>query len=189
MAIEKRLKAVSPKAFTANGTADGKVTILYTGGFKVKQVVVLKSNTSSISLEIKRIESSSVLYVGPVKSNINDRSDISAFTVADQSTIEAQEQPRPSIPEQEIERLTYEEEPTVARRTVLVDELGNKYSDSNPLPVSATVQTETYDDVQMDYDPITQDMIEARFYKSGNLSYTLTFEYDENENLIGVYRE
>ena len=34
----------------------------------------------------------------------------------------------------------YEEEPTVAQRTILVDKYGNKYDENNPLPVNAIVE-------------------------------------------------
>jgi hypothetical protein len=133
---EKRLPAVSIRAFTSDGGTLGRILTTQAQDFKVKQQVILNSNTAGQSrLEVKRVESATVLYVGPISTPITARSDISNYLVADSASIQADEQPRPTIPEQEIERLTYEEEPTVARRTVLVDALGNKYSDTNPLPV------------------------------------------------------
>lgn len=134
--FEKRLPAVSVRAFTSDGNTLGRISTTQAQDFKVKQQVTLNSNTAGlIRLEVKRVESATVLYVGPISTPINARSDISNYLLADSASIQADEQPRPNIPEQEIERLTYEEEPTVARRTVLVDALGNKYSDANPLPV------------------------------------------------------
>ena len=138
--FEKRLPLVSVRAFTANGDTLGRVTTTQAQNFKVKQQVILSSNTvGQQRLEVKRVESATVLYVGPISTPITTRSDISAYLVADSASIQAPEQPRPSIPEQEIERLTYEEEPVIARRVVLVDELGNKINDANPLPVTAAV--------------------------------------------------
>ena len=138
--FEKRLPLVSVRAFTANGDTLGRVTTTQAQNFKVKQQVILSSNTvSQQRLEVKRVESATVLYVGPISTPITTRSDISAYLVVDSASIQAPEQPRPSIPEQEIERLTYEEEPVIARRVVLVDELGNKINDANPLPVTAAV--------------------------------------------------
>ena len=138
--FEKRLPLVSVQAFTANGDTLGRVTTTQAQNFKVKQQVILSSNTvGQQRLEVKRVESATVLYVGPISTPITTRSDISAYLVADSASIQAPEQPRPSIPEQEIERLTYEEEPVIARRVVLVDELGNKINDANPLPVTAAV--------------------------------------------------
>ena len=138
--FEKRLPLVSVQAFTANGDTLGRVTTTQAQNFKVKRQVILSSNTvSQQRLEVKRVESATVLYVGPISTPITTRSDISAYLVVDSASIQAPEQPRPSIPEQEIERLTYEEEPVIARRVVLVDELGNKINDANPLPVTAAV--------------------------------------------------
>lgn len=141
---EKRLREVLPQPFTADGTTDGKITLSDTIGFKVKQHVVLSNSGGTLlRLEVKRVESSTTLYVGPISSKITDRSDISAFTLALASTIYAQEQPRPNVPEQEIERLTYEEEPTVARRVILVDPYGEPHDESNPVPVEATISIGT----------------------------------------------
>jgi len=142
---EKRLKAVAPQLFLANGTTLGRINIATASLFKVKQKVTLYSTTQGMqNFEVKRVESATILYVGPVnngqsQTKITDRSDISGFLVADGAWLSADEQPRPNIPEQEIERLTYEEEPVVARRVVLVDENGDKITDSNPLPVDANV--------------------------------------------------
>ncbi len=147
MAIEKKLKAVPPRPLTANGGTDGKVTIADTIGFKVKQQVILFSGPAgNLRVEVKRVESSTVLYVGPIGKHINDRTDVSAYTVVDGSTISAEEQQRPNVPEQEVERLTYEEEPVVARRVMVVDEYGDPITDTNPMPVDATV------DVQVNVD-------------------------------------
>lgn len=118
--------------------------------FKVKQkVVVTADGEPNLELEVKRVlEDEETLYVGPRKNNaapgphsqyrdgsINARTDLSAYTVAKSAAIRAEEQPRAKIPEQEIERNTYEHEPTVARRVFNVDEWGRPYSDCNPFPV------------------------------------------------------
>jgi len=148
---EKRLKAVAPQLFLANGTTLGRINIATASLFKVKQKVTLYSTTQGMqNFEVKRVESATILYVGPVnngqsQTKITDRSDISGFLVADGAWLSADEQPRPNIPEQEIERLTYEEEPTVARRVVIVDPCGDKIDKTNPLPV-------TIDGVKIDAD-------------------------------------
>lgn len=145
MAYEKRLKAVPLQLFTANGTSLGQITVADASLFKVKQQVVLNSSAAGLlRLEVKRVDSKTILFVGPIsdhqhKSSILERTDVSAYLVADGASLSADEQKRPSIPEQEIERLTYEEEPVVARRVTLVDENGDKYTDANPLPVDANV--------------------------------------------------
>lgn len=140
MAREKRWLAVSPQNFTADGTVDGIITVASTSGFKVKQQIALISNTQLKELfQVKRVFSSIQLAVGPLRSGIDRRSDVSAFLTADSATIEAAEQARPAIPLTEHERAVYEEEPTVAKRVIDVDEFGNPYSKANPKPVDATV--------------------------------------------------
>jgi hypothetical protein len=133
---EKRLYAVPPQAFTANGGVSGKVTIADTRKFIVGHIVLVKSSTQpTLTLKVKRIVSTTEMYVGPEKEPIQVRTDLSAYLTADTASVEANEQNRPSVPEQEIERNTYAEEPAVARRTLLVDQLGNPIDDGNPLPV------------------------------------------------------
>ena len=131
--LEKRFAAVPPQAFTADGTDRGIVTIADTSLFKVKQQVILMS--PNVALEVKKVISPTQMMVGPISPDINTYQDISAYTVAGSAFIFANEQKRPSIPFEESTRAVYEEEPTVAVRTVLVDKYGNKISEGNPLPV------------------------------------------------------
>jgi hypothetical protein len=146
--LEKRFYAVLPQLFTADGTDEGVITIA--GGacslFKVKQKVLIKANTlPTLLLEIKEIDNEDNIQVGPISgtlgvpggnTGISARTDISAYTVLLGATISADEQKRPAIDNAEIVRAMYEEEPTVAQRTILVDECGNKVNDTNPLPVA-----------------------------------------------------
>lgn len=135
MAIEKRWEAIAPRLFTSNGGTEGQITLTSTIGFKVKQQVILKATSQSGALlEIKRVVSKTLLLVGK-PGPINDRSDISTYLVADGASIESLEQPRPNIHIQEHENAVYAEEPIVAKRSILVDELGNYYNSSNPLPI------------------------------------------------------
>lgn len=139
MALEKRLYAIPAQLFTANGTTDGLIT-LASGAcrFKVKQEVFLSANTlpNLDCIEVKRVISDTQLYVGPKGGNIDARIDISAYTTALTARISANEQKRPSIPNEEIVRAVYEEEPTVATRVVMVDKCGDKYGPDNPLPIA-----------------------------------------------------
>lgn len=140
MALEKRWNAVPAVLLTANGGSDGKVTVSSTSGFKVKQLVNLKSTLpSSLEFRVQKVESETVLYLGPKDGKIHSRSNLSAFTTALSSTIEAVEQLRPSIPQLEYERAVYEEEPTIAKRVFLVDEFGDGIDGNNPLPVEAVI--------------------------------------------------
>lgn len=138
---EKRIYRVDPVALTSDGTIDGKLSIADSSIFMVGQIVMLDSDTQQpLEVKINRIlPDMTTIYVGPPAQHISKRADISAFLIADNATIFANEQPRPSIPEQEIERNTYEEEPTIARRTILVDKWGCRVDDSNPLPISGSI--------------------------------------------------
>lgn len=174
--LEKRWVAVPPQAFTANGTVDGKITVADASLFKVKQIIILASSSkpSREDLEVKRITDINTIYVGP-KGDINTRFDLSGYLVSDGAFIAANEQLRSKVPEQEVERLTYEEEPVVARRVILVDKLGNKIDDNNPLPVNASVSIGDIQ-VDLDFDPNDPD--------GPNSSNTGAYIRDSEGNLI-----
>ena len=138
--MEKRFKAVPPQSFIVDGNVYGLVSVINTKLFKVKQIVMLQNSSgNAVQLEVKRIESATNMYVGPVGGSIDKRYDTSLFTVVLGAFVYAEEQQRPKIPEQEVERNTYEEEPVVARRVILVDPLGNSIDDDNPLPIDGTI--------------------------------------------------
>ena len=138
--FEKRLAAISARAFTADGSATGVVTIADTVPFKVQQAVIVTAiGQTNLELEIKKVISATQLILGPLQSSLNTFTDISAYTVVASAQIFANEQRRPLVTGDDFERAVYEEEPTVAKRTILVDEKGNKISASNPLPTSATL--------------------------------------------------
>jgi len=187
---EKRLKAVPPQLFTADGTNNGKITVADASLFRVKQRVIIESSTQTSSIfEVKRVESATELYVGPYsdhqkKATILDRSDMSQYLVADLAKISAEEQMRPQIPQQEIERITYEEEPVVARRSFLVDTLGNPFSATNPLPIQ-----HRFTDVQIDYDDHSNPIAVRKYIgplSSPTLFLEMEMTYDDDFNLIDI---
>lgn len=163
MAIEKSWERQGPANFTADGGADGVVSLSSVECFKVKQRVKISSATQSdLVLEIKKVISYTQLIVGPVrdkthpgkpKHNILSRSDISAYTLADGASITAAEQPKagPSSTG-DIFKATYEQEPTVALRTIGVDKIGNPWDSTNPLPIAGTfaadIQEPTSQEIQ-----------------------------------------
>lgn len=146
--LEKRFYAVPPQAFTANGTANGVVTIAGEACtlFKVKQHVIISASTlPNLTLEVKEIDNQGNVQVGPipdgkpgVNTSIDARTNISAYTVALGANISANMQKRPAIDWAEAMRAMYDEEPTVAMRSILVDECGDRINATNPLPVAAT---------------------------------------------------
>ena len=144
MAFEKKMAAVPPQPFTADGDIYGTVHLSDTAPFKVKQKVYLKANSlPTLALEVKRVLSSTVLIVGPRDKNIAEFTDIHRYTVILNPIIFADDQVRKSIPEQEVPVVTYEEEPTVAQRVISVDKYGDKYDKVNRFPTDAGGPTQT----------------------------------------------
>lgn len=130
--IEKLWSAVPAVPLEISGNSRGLVQVSSTYGFKVKMNVTISDGTNSLLLEVKRIVNDKQMFLGE-KGDIKLRSNLSSFPAG--SIVWALEQPRQSIPLQEIERAVYDEEPTVALRSVLVDNYGNYYRTDNPLPV------------------------------------------------------
>lgn len=134
---EKRLLAVSPQTFTANGNNVGQIKVADASLFRVKQDVSINATgLPELRLEVKKVLDINTLFVGPDKGSIDLRTDISAYTTALGANISADQQNRPNIPEEAVERATYEDEPVVARRVVMVDKLGDIFDDDNPLPIA-----------------------------------------------------
>jgi len=138
--IEKRLYAVPSQLLTLDGQSNGLISLPDSTFFKVKQVIFIASSTQSpVELEVKRIDDSTSIWIGPKTGPIDTRFNASAFLMADGAFVFANEQPRPGVPEQVIPRAVFEEEPTLAIRSIAVDKLGNPWSATNPLPVDANV--------------------------------------------------
>ena len=124
--FERFFKEIAPKAFLADGSSIGEIQLLSTAGFKAKMHVHLSSSSLPTStLEVKRVLSDTLMVVGPIGANIDSRADISGYLVSDGAAISSIKQSRPTIPLQDISRVVYEEEPTVALRVLAVDQFGN----------------------------------------------------------------
>lgn len=137
--LEKFLAAVPAQSFTGNGTAGGLITVANSSLFKHGQrVIVAATGQTNQELEIRRVLSATTFTVGPIGGGPNAFSDLSAFTVASGANVFSNEQPRPVVSADDVPRLTYDEEPTVASRMILVDKFGNRIDASNPLPTTAS---------------------------------------------------
>ena len=170
---EKRYLEISPKSFTADGTVLGFITISSTYRFKVGQSVIVKSSTQpDIKVKVQKVISETQLIVIDVSESVTTRKklDMSMYLLADAATIELLEDKRPVIDLHEIQRQVYEEEPTVALRSHLVDWLGRSYDKANPMQVElsdgsisiGTVNAEL--EVQLshkDNDPNTGDIADS----------------------------
>ena len=136
MALQTRLKKIAPIALTADGGARGEVTTASSCAFVLSQIVVLTATgIDPITLRVRRVPSEFTVELGPIDGDTKDRTDITAYTAILAAAIEANEQDRPIVPEQEIERHTFQDEPTVARRSFMVDCKGEGYRKDNPFPV------------------------------------------------------
>ena len=140
--IDTKWLTITPEVLTVDGNSSGDLQTNESSRFKVGMKVQIGSNSQPPrSFEIKRIVGS-VISVGPVGSRIHERSDISMFLVADLAFISAQEQDRSRQSPDEVLRYVYEEEPTVAVRSHLVDKSGEPFGSSdNPLNTSLTYES------------------------------------------------
>lgn len=140
-AIEKSWPSVSPRAFTADGTALGVVTVADSTGFKVKQqIVVSATGLPDVTAKIMRFISPTQFYIGPTSPTagqaLTKRTDISLYTVLLGAFIYAQEQPKVTIKPDDIIQAVYRQEPGTTIGVELDDEWGNPINKDNPLPVS-----------------------------------------------------
>ena len=140
MAFERKLAAVPPQAFTANGTSVGVVTIEDTTGFYIKQFINLQSDTlQSAGFQVKNVLSDTQLIIGLPDNSLRaplKPLDLSAYLVADSATISAPEQDNFTIKPDDHYQAVYLPAPVSADRVVPVDPHGNFYNDNNPLPVA-----------------------------------------------------
>lgn len=139
MALQIRLKKIDPIALTADGGTRGEITTAISSPFILNQIVVISATgVEPFTLRVRRVDSEFTFSLGPIDGDTKDRTDLSKFTTLLNGTIEANEQDRPGVPQQEIERHTFQDEPTVARRSYLVDKQGLGYGKNNPLPIKNT---------------------------------------------------
>lgn len=182
MFIEKKWLRVPPRLLTSDGTSTGVIAVSSVRGFYVKQHVAIKGVAlPTIKLQIKRILSDTKMLVGPINGKITDYSDVSVYTTAAISSIEAEEQARNEIPQFDRDRAVYAEEPIVANRNVLVDDTGDYYSVDNPVPTNA-VQINTLTPFQYDaVYPAYPDLVtEIYVYKyQGSTVGTVTIVYTD----------
>lgn len=138
MGSERNLSAVAPVLLTANGGTEGQVHLTSTLGFFVKQQAVIQTSAGNpLNVEIKYVVSDTFLLVGPPNStNMQHRTDVSAYTVAAGSFLFAVSQPKALIPMETRLLASYIQEPSNSWRVTPVDSFGDSFDSTNPLPVS-----------------------------------------------------
>ena len=125
---ERILVSLPPVLLTAQGTNLGRIVVTDNEYFKVNQIVVIGDPIlPHVQAKVKRIDSPTQMVLGPVDKSVSskDTLDLSAYGIT--SFIYAKEQIKsyPSI--KEMDESAFEQEPTMARRTVLVDKYGRIY--------------------------------------------------------------
>jgi hypothetical protein len=155
--LEKSFPAVSPQLFTANGTANGVITIPDTRLFKVKQhIQITGTGLLTLNLEVKEVASINEMTVGPVNGSILATTDVSAYTTAVAAAVGCPApQKRPTIGADDFERAVYEEEPVVAKRVILVDQYGRPMGgEDNPIVADVDVTVNSVGLFTLPYDSI-----------------------------------
>jgi hypothetical protein len=187
VAFERQWSAVT-QAFTSDGTVQGLVTVSDAKGFYVKQQIYLSSNTQpSIQLQVQRVIGPNWIYVSKPGTAYNGPyTDVSAYKVADNATISANQQLFPTVKPEDADQATFEREPIVARRVIPVDEYGTKIGKDNPLNVIiARTIPEKWDDIELTYDS-NDNLIQASWYLNSILIRQLALSYDSNDNTTKV---
>lgn len=136
--FEKQWLSVAPVLFTTNGTNNGLISVTDTAGFKVKaQVVISAAAQNNLTLQVKRVLSSTQMIVGPISGPItNSNVNLTAYTLAAGAFIYQDQQARVTISPADIIQAVYNQEPVVSISTSSVDQYGNIYDSDNPFPVA-----------------------------------------------------
>jgi hypothetical protein len=203
---EKWWDEIPDQPFTADGTSEGLIIIADAIDFKVKQkVIVSATGQLDAQLIVKRVLSATTLVVGPAASNMDVFANLLAYTVVAGAKIHADAQTRPPIPEKELIRAAFAEEPANAFRTMAVDQLGNALGNKdNPLQVETDIQgvsifTKPYDSFDANLTGSTTDIYSsyvggyppsASLTPVGTLVEVATINYTDStkNNIKNVYR-
>jgi len=138
VSLERKWERVS-QAFTANGATNGAISVADASGFYVKQKVTLTSNTQQPKyLEVRRVNPLTIFTAEVGTPFGSPYYDVSAFLLADNANITAEEQVKPTIKLDDIIQAVFAREPSNAIRSLLVDALGTPYGDTHPVPVNLT---------------------------------------------------
>lgn len=146
MKLAKSWGEVPPTPLTVDGNTLGIIKISSTIDFYSQQIIVLKSNTQErVDLTVKTVIDSTTIELG-LRGILNSKiPDLSNFLVSDSAVIWAPLQPRSDITFDDYMRHMYEEEPIVGWRSLLIDSSGNHIDKTNPLQVQLAGDSITID--------------------------------------------
>jgi hypothetical protein len=164
MAREKSYERIDPVYFTADGQENGIITVESVNCFKVKMIVQIYakgvSPTDGSRFMIKRVLNETQMIIGPAdKTALHLKTDMTAYTVANEAFVEFAPTDRPNIPMEDYERAVYEEEPVVAKRVISVDKLGNTYGKSHEgqqQVVEGSITGSMYNNLKLAYNATLQ---------------------------------
>lgn len=152
VAYAKQWPAVAAQALTANGGADGLITVAKTDGFFVGQIVTLANNDPATEFfQVIEVTGPTTLYVASL-SNLGDKrykanaSSAAAYTVAKASTIAAVQQNKRISPPTTLMQDVFAAEPITALRNMLVDSYGQPLNNKGDLQTlrASTIMTTSY---------------------------------------------
>lgn len=137
MPSERNLSPVPPILFTSDGGTEGQVQLTTTLGIFVKQQVVLQATSlPNLNVEVKFVINNTQILVGPIGLSINNRIDVSAYTVSGSAFLFAGAQPKATLPMESRLYASYIQEPSNSWRVTPVDSFGDSFDSTNPLPVA-----------------------------------------------------
>jgi len=147
------------------------ISVTSTVGLKVKMTVTLsKPGLTKQQFEIKRVFDSKTLMVGPIGKNIKKVSEAEAF---DGGTLYAQEQSRNKLGDSPILRAVYEEEPTIAIRTIDVAPDGSLIG--TPAAEISKIEPDSHFTYGVAYEPTSvRDYIPSKKVYQGNLTMSIS---------------
>lgn len=166
MENHKTLDPVSERKILKDGTNKGEI-FCDVIGFRVGQVVVLKSDTQKEqSFVIDKIYDDRLKFTVPMDK----------FKVSENAVIFALSQQRPNFSTTDVERATYEDAPVVARRVYQVDEFGNYVNSVD----SQILSQEPLTIFKYNEYLCVNEIIECKEAKVGSLCKRTKIEYNEN---------
>lgn len=173
MENHKILKKINERKILKDGTSNGEIFCDVTD-FRVGQTVTLKSNTQKEqSFVIDKI------YEDRLKFTIS----MEKFKVVDNAVIFASSQQRPNFSTTDVERVTYEEAPVVARRVYQVDEFGNYINSVD----SQILSQEPLTIFKYNEYLCVNEIIECKEFVAGAICKRTKIEYNENLGVKLIY--
>jgi len=167
--------------FASNGTSNGVIVVDDSEGFKVKAEVLIEAiGQPVLTVEIKDIPDAYTILVGPKGAEMQTRSDLSLYTVAQSAKITQKKQKRPSIGPGEYERAVYEEEPIVAKRVIPVGRTGELIDQSID-----GVSPQEWDDAILTRD-IDKDVVYVEFYLNSKHLWDIDITRDIDKDVVRV---